>query len=94
MLLVPKLTSNLFLVKAAVTKGNTLKCGCNTCWIKMHEAVFVEQETLLGKLYHLDSEVVTSGQYCLPLHSQKTQIYGTIFEKLRKRIKSNFQMFL
>ena len=44
----------------------------------MHAAFFVEQETLLGKLYHLDSEAVTSGQYfSLLLHSQEAQIYGT-----------------
>ena len=45
-LYVPNLTSNLFSVRAAVTKGNTVKFGYRKCWIRMHAAFFVEQEHL------------------------------------------------
>ena len=59
---VPKLTNNLSSVRAAVTKSNTVKFGCNKCLIRDESGILRGTGTLLDKLYHLDCEVVTDRQ--------------------------------
>ena len=53
-LYVPKLTSNLFSVWAATSKGNSIKFGISKCWIKNKNGKLVGTGTLTNKLYILD----------------------------------------
>ncbi len=53
-LYVPKLACNLFSVRAAVTKGNTVKC-----WIRDGEGKVRGMGSLVDKLYRLDSQPLT-----------------------------------
>ena len=56
---VPKLTCNLFSVRAAARKGNTVKFGQFKCWIRGSDGSLKGMGSLTGKLYHLKSEVIT-----------------------------------
>lgn len=55
-LYVPKLTSNLFSVRAAATKGNTVKFGSSKCWIRDADGRLKGMGSLEGKLYRLDCQ--------------------------------------
>ena len=59
MLYVPKLNSNLFSVRAAISKGNSIKFGASKCLIKNKNGKLVGMGTLTNKLYILDCEPVT-----------------------------------
>ena len=61
-LYVPKLTCNLFSVRAAIAKGNVLKFDRNKCWIRDSKGVLRGLGTLVRKMYQLDCEVSTSSQ--------------------------------
>ena len=50
-LYVPKLTSNLFSVRAAVSKNNTIRFGISKCWIKDKEGKLIGMGTLKDRLY-------------------------------------------
>ena len=51
---VPKLACNLFSVRAAATKGNTVKFGETKCWIRSKCGTLMGMGTLVNKLYYLD----------------------------------------
>jgi len=53
-LYVPKLPCNLFSVKAAATKGNAVKSGNNSCWIRDGNGRLLGIGALVDKLYYLD----------------------------------------
>ena len=57
---VPKLACNLFSVKAAANykRGNTVKFGQMKCRIRGRNGELDGMASLVGKLYHLDCEVV------------------------------------
>ena len=59
MLHVPNLACNLFSVRAAAKRGNTVKFGQSTCWIRGLKGTLEEMGSLAGKLYHLKYEVLT-----------------------------------
>ena len=58
-LYVPRLACNLFSVRAAAAKGNTVKFGIGKCWIRDRDGKLKGMGTLVGKLYQLDCEPVT-----------------------------------
>ena len=53
---VPKLACNLFSVRAAAKRGNTVKFGQSRCWIRRRNGSLDGVGTLVGKLYHLECE--------------------------------------
>ena len=57
-LYVPKLTCNLFSVKAATQQGNLVKFGSSKCWIRNGEGNLLGMGSLNGSLYHLNCEPV------------------------------------
>ena len=58
-LYVPKLTCNLFSVRAAVAKGNAVECGPNSCCI--WDGKLRGKGSLSDKLYQLDCQVASTG---------------------------------
>ena len=64
-LYVPKLTSNLFSVRAAVLKGNTVRFGDLNCWIKNRKGKLIGMGSLVdNKLYKLNCTPVVQVQQC------------------------------
>ena len=63
MLYVPKLTSNLFSVRAAAEKGNVIKFRGNKCWISDASGKLRGTGSLVNKLYKLDCEEVTNEHF-------------------------------
>ncbi len=55
-LYVPKLACNLFSVRAATKKGNQVKFGQRSCWIRNSSGYLFGVGALVGKLYQLDCE--------------------------------------
>ena len=55
---VPKLSCNLFSVRAAAKRGNAVKFGQSQCWIRGPKGTLNGMGYLEGKLYHLKCEVV------------------------------------
>ena len=55
---VPKLSCNLFSVRAAAKRGNTVKFGQSRCWIRGPKGTLKGMGFLTGKLYHLKCEVI------------------------------------
>ena len=49
---------NLFSVRAAAKRGNTIKFGQSQCWIRGPKGTLDGMGYLEGKLYHLKCEVV------------------------------------
>ncbi len=62
-LYVPKLTSNLFSVRAEATKGNTVKFGSSKCWIRDADGRLKGIGSLEGKLYRLDCLSTPPSEY-------------------------------
>ena len=60
-LYVPKLTCNLFSVRAAVAKGNAVEFGPNDCCIWDENGKLRGKGSLADKLYQLNCQVVTIG---------------------------------
>ena len=58
-LYVPKLACNLFSVRAAAAKGNTVKFGNTNCWIRDRNEKLLGMGPLADKLYYLDCETIT-----------------------------------
>ena len=56
---VPKLSCNLFSVRAAAKRGNTVKFGQSRCWIRGPNGTLQGMGSLTGKLYLLKCEVIT-----------------------------------
>ena len=64
-LYVPKLTSKLFSVRAAVSKGNTVRFGDLNCWIKNRKGKLIGMGLLVdNKLYKLNCTPVVRVQQC------------------------------
>ena len=63
MLYVPKLTCNLFSVRAAASKVNAVKFGGASCWIRSREGKLVGMELLVNKLYKLNCEPVVQQKH-------------------------------
>ena len=61
-LYVPKLTCNLFSIRAAALRGNTVKFGATKCWIQDDKGYTRGVGSLVNKLYQLDSEPVLNEQ--------------------------------
>lgn len=59
-LYVPKLTCNLFSVRAAADKGKSVKFSNDKCFIYNRAGDVCGTGTLIGKLYQLDCEPVSS----------------------------------
>ena len=56
---VPKLTNNLFSVRAAVSKGNTVRFGDEKCWIRDNKGKLIGMGSLANnKLYKLDCKPI------------------------------------
>lgn len=55
---VPKLACNLFSVRAAAKKGNTVKFGQSRCWISGPKGTLKGMGFACGKLYHLKCKVL------------------------------------
>ena len=64
-LYVPKLTSNLFSVRGAVSKGNSIRFGVAKCWIKNNNGNLIGMGILKNKLYILD---------CMPIEPQNASV--------------------
>ncbi len=59
---------NLFSVRAATKKGNQVKFGQRSCWIRNSSGYLFGVGALVGKLYQLDCEVKYSvGEHALHL---------------------------
>jgi len=58
-LYVPKLTCNLFSVRATVMKGNTVKFENGSCWIYDRNGILLGTGLLVDKLYYLQCTSVT-----------------------------------
>lgn len=58
-LYVPKLACNLFSVRAAASKSNTVKFGRTRCWIRKNDGELLGMGSLTDKLYQLDCEPAT-----------------------------------
>ena len=64
-LYVPKLTSNLFSVRAAVSKGNTVRFTDLNCFIKNRKGKLIGMGSLVdNKLYKLNCKPVVQVQQC------------------------------
>ena len=61
LLYVPKLTCNLFSVRAAVAKGNAVEFGPNSCCIWDENGKLRGKGSLSDKLYQLDCQVASTG---------------------------------
>lgn len=55
---VPKLTCNLFSVRAAASKGNSIQFGSTKCWIRDRKGALQGMGLLRGKVYELHCESV------------------------------------
>jgi hypothetical protein len=53
-LYVPKLSCNLFSIRAAASKGSIVKFGRSSCWIRNRNGELCGMGSLVGKLYQLD----------------------------------------
>ena len=57
-LYVPKLACNLFSVRAAVSKGNSVNFGSTKCWIRSSTGALLGMGSLMDKQYRLECEPV------------------------------------
>ena len=69
-LYVPKLTCNLFSVRATVTMGNTVKFENGSCRIYDRNGLLLGTESLFDKLYYLKYESITQ-EYVSVISGQK-----------------------
>lgn len=72
-LYVPKLACNLFSVRAAVSKGNTVRFEQSKCWIRRRTGRLEGMGSLVGKLYQLDCEPITEEQ-ASPAWEEKSDV--------------------
>jgi len=92
-LYVPKLTCNLFSVRAVVAKGNAVEFGPNSCCIWDENGRLRGMGSLADKLYQLDCEVVSTG-YASVAQSRSDlwhQRLGHVHEsRLKKCVQNEF----
>ena len=90
---VPKLTCNLFSVRAVVAKGNAVEFGPNSCCIWDENGKLRGMGSLADKLYQLDCEVVSTG-YASVAQSRSDlwhQRLGHVHEsRLKKCVQNEF----
>ena len=96
-LYVPKLTCNLFSVRAAVAKGNAVEFGPNDCCVwdengKLHGKLH-GKGSLADKLYQLNCQVVTIGHTSVA--SSRSNLWhqhlGHVHEsRLKKGVQNEF----
>ena len=72
-LYVPKLACNLFSVRAAASKSNTVKFGRTRCWIRSSEGELLGMGSLADKLYQLDCEPATM-EHASVVHQQASDV--------------------
>ena len=58
-LYVPQLACNLFSVRTAASKGNTIKLGHSKCWIRDRNGKLRGMGSLVDKMYQLDCQPVS-----------------------------------
>ena len=92
-LYVPKLTCNLFSVRAAVAKGNAVEFGPNDCCIWDENGSLRGKGSLADKLYQLDCQVVTTGHASVA--SSRSDLWhqrlGHVHEsRLKKCVQNEF----
>ena len=57
-LYVPKITCDLFSVRAAASRGNSVNFGRAKCWIRNSRSTLLGMGSLVGNLYQLDCEPI------------------------------------
>ena len=72
-LYVPKLTCNLFSVRAAAAKGNIVKFRSSKCWITDRTRKLYGMGSLVNKLYQLDCEPVRL-EHASTVHEQNNDM--------------------
>lgn len=72
-LYVPKLACNLFSVRAAASKSNTVKFGRTRCWIRSNDGELLGMGSLADKLYQLDCEPATL-EHASVVHQQANDV--------------------
>ena len=92
---VPKLACNLFSVRAAAKRGNTIKFCQSRCWIRGPKGTLEGMGSLAGKLYHLRCEVISGKENA----SMVTKECGEPIMKLRtdnggEYMSKDFQAYL
>ena len=71
---IPKLACNLFSVRAAAKRGNTIKFGQSQCWIRGPKGTLNGMGYSEGKLYHLKCEVVAGKETALMVSGDLSDI--------------------
>ena len=61
-LYVPKLSCNLFSIRATASKGSIVKFGRFRCWIRNRNGDLCGMGSLVGKLYQLDCKPTITEQ--------------------------------
>ena len=92
-LYVPKLTCNLFSVRAAVAKGNAVEFGPNDCCSWDENGKLRGKGSLADKLYQLDCQVVTIGHASVASSRSDLwhQCLGHVLEsRLKKCVQNEF----
>ena len=74
-LYVPKLACNLFSVRSATNRGNTIKFGRNVCWIRDRNGKLVGMGSLADKLYYLNCEAMTQERASVSLAGNKADLW-------------------
>ena len=72
-LYVPKLACNSFSVRAAASKGKTVKFGRMRCWIRSNDGRLLGKGPLAHKLYQLDCKPATMEHASL-VHQQVSDV--------------------
>ena len=74
-LYVLKLACNLFSVRLAANRQNTIKFGRNVCCIRDKNGKFVSMESLADKLYYLNCEAMTQECASVSLADNKADLW-------------------
>ena len=72
---VPKLTCDLFSVRAATNRRNIIKFGHDKCWIRGGSGTLYGMGCLAGKLYQLECEVVLPSQEQAKAASESSDLW-------------------
>ena len=88
-LYVPKLTCNLFSVRAAVAKGNAVEFDLNHCCIWDENGKLRGMGSPADKLYQLDCQVVSTG-YATVASSHGSDLWHVHESRLKKCVQNEF----
>ena len=75
MFYVLELACNLFLIRATVAMGNSVKFSKSKCWIRNRSGNPCGTRLLVGKLYQLDCEPVYA-EHASVAHKQRNTVSG------------------